>query len=85
VQGGVIAAGFDVVLAMAAGVNGRLGLTRSLTVRYLAPTPLAIPLRYAAGIALEDRRRTTVDGVLLAGDMLVAEATGEFVMPRPPA
>ena len=79
VHGGQIAAGFDAVLAMAGGINGRMGMTRSLSTRFLKPTPLHTELVYEAAIVAREERKTVVHGVLRAGDVVTAEGTGEFV------
>ena len=79
VHGGQIAAGFDAVLAMAGGINGRMGMTRSLSTRFLKPTPLHAELVYEAAIMSREARKTVVHGVLRAGDVVTAEGTGEFV------
>ena len=80
VHGGHIAAAFDVVLGFAAGAAGSPGLTGSLLVRYLRPTPLHEPLRYEAEIGEQDGKRLTVTGRLLAfEDVVTAEAEGVFV------
>src|SRR4051812_40697271 len=68
-HGGHIAAGFDVILAMTAGVNGAGGLTKSLSIRYRAPTPLHAELTYEGSIGERTDRLTTVNGRLLAGDV----------------
>ena len=83
-HGGHIAAGFDVILAMTAGVNGVGGMTRSLSVRYRKPTPLHAELVYEGAIGESTERLTTVTGKLMACDVVCAEAVGEFAR-RPPA
>ncbi len=40
VHGGVMAAAFDAMVVMTAGINGLGGLTRSLAIRYRKPAPL---------------------------------------------
>ncbi len=75
--GGYIAAGFDAALLMTAGINGVGGPTRSLAVRYRRPTPLHVPLRYEGRIGRMEERWVVVEGSLMAGDTVCAEATGE--------
>jgi len=80
VHGGHIAAGFDVVLGFAAGAAGAPGVTGSLAIQYLRPTPLFEPLRYEAEVAAQDGKHMTVRGRLLAfEDIVTAEAEGVFV------
>jgi hypothetical protein len=75
--GGYIAAGFDAALLMTAGINGVGGPTRSLAVRYRRPTPLHVPLRYQGRISRMEERWVVVEGTLMAGDTVCAEATAE--------
>jgi hypothetical protein len=77
VYGGYIAAGFDAILLMTAGINGVGGPTRSLAVRYRRPTPLNVPLRYEGRLGRMEERWAVVEGRLMAGDTVCAEATGE--------
>jgi hypothetical protein len=76
--GGYIAAGFDAILLMTAGVNGQAGPTKSLSVRYRAPTPTNTPLRYEAEMQAEEPRHSVVTGRLMAGDLLCAEGRAEI-------
>jgi acyl-coenzyme A thioesterase PaaI-like protein len=80
VHGGVIAACFDQVLNVANLLAGVPGPTRSLEVRYLKPTPLGVGVVFEAGPPLVDGRQVRTTGVLRAGDAVVAEATGVFVI-----
>jgi acyl-CoA thioesterase FadM len=75
--GGYIAAGFDAALLMTAGINGVGGPTRSLAVRYRRPTPLHVPLRYQGRIGRMEERWVVVEGSLMAGDTVCAQATAE--------
>jgi acyl-coenzyme A thioesterase PaaI-like protein len=74
--GGYIAAGFDAVLLMTAGINGLAGPTKELSVSYRAPTPLNTPLRYEAAVESAEDRRAVVRGRLVAGDLVCAEGRG---------
>lgn len=76
--GGYIAAGFDAILLMTAGVNGQAGPTKSLSVRYRAPTPTNTPLRYEAEMQAEEPRHSVVTGRLMAGELLCAEGRAEI-------
>jgi len=75
--GGYIAAGFDAALLMTAGINGVGGPTRSLAVRYRRPAPLQVPLHYEGRISRMEERWVVVEGSLMAGDTVCAEATAE--------
>jgi hypothetical protein len=76
--GGYIAAGFDAILLMTAGVNGQAGPTKSLSVRYRAPTPINAPLRYEARMEEPEARHGVVTGRLMAGDLVCAEGRAEI-------
>jgi hypothetical protein len=66
--GGYLAAGFDAILLMTAGVNGLGGPTKSLSVRYRRPTPLHTPLRYVGEIESVEERVVRVRGALIGED-----------------
>jgi acyl-coenzyme A thioesterase PaaI-like protein len=78
VYGGFIAAAFDGMLGRAVINAGHLGVTRSLTVRYLRPTPLRTTLRLEATVSRLQGRNVEVTGRLWAADTLTCEAEGVF-------
>lgn len=81
VHGGVLAAAFDLVLALAATrSSGRRGWTGTLTVRYRAPTPLRTPLRYTAEAEPAKGRTVRAHARVAAGDVVTAEAEVVFVL-----
>jgi uncharacterized protein (TIGR00369 family) len=82
VHGGVCAAILDSLLGAAAAAGHRPGMTAKLTLSYLRPTPLGVPLVAEAWITGVDRRITLVEGRILndRGELTV-EATGEFSLP----
>jgi hypothetical protein len=83
VHGGIVAACFDEVLAVAqrdAGVNG---LTTELTVRYRAPIRIDADLTFTAWIESDDGRRATGRAASTADGPLAATATATFVRPKP--
>ena len=76
--GGYLAAGFDAILLMTAGINGLAGPTKSLAVHYRRPTPLHAPLRYVGEIDGVEDRVVRIRGALLDGDDTVyVEAVAE--------
>jgi acyl-coenzyme A thioesterase PaaI-like protein len=77
VHGGHIAAGFDSMVVMTAGINGLAGLTRSLTIRYRRPAPLGVPLSYEGQVDSTTDKSTTVRVVLRHDDAICAECTGD--------
>jgi acyl-coenzyme A thioesterase PaaI-like protein len=80
VHGGVIAACFDQVLNVANLMAGVPGPTKSLEVRYRKPTPVRVPLVFEANPPAVEGNRVTTTGVLRAGETVVAEATGIFIV-----
>ena len=88
--GGYLAAGFDAILLMTAGINGHGGPTKSLTVRYRRPTPLHTPLRYVGEVEAVEERVTRVTGRLEdgAGTVYVegeAEVSRKPIAPTTPS
>ncbi|MGE5285943.1 MAG: PaaI family thioesterase [Micromonosporaceae bacterium] len=82
VHGGVCAAILDSLLGSAAAAGNRPGMTARLTLSYLRPTPLGVPLVAEARIRGVERRTTIVDGRMLnERGQLTVEATGEFSLP----
>jgi acyl-coenzyme A thioesterase PaaI-like protein len=80
VHGGMIAAGFDMVLGATAALSGQAFFTGTLTVRYRAATPLHVPLRYEGRLDRVVGRRIHASGRLLDGDALTADAEGVFII-----
>lgn len=90
VHGGFVAAIFDQFLGMAQLAGGQPGMTGSLTVRYLRPTPLNTDLTLFATLDRTEGRKTFIRGEIRAGETVTATAEGLFVrpsrgMPLPPA
>jgi acyl-coenzyme A thioesterase PaaI-like protein len=82
VHGGAIAAAFDQVLGMANLVSGHPGMTGTLTIRYVSPTPTDTEIRFEAEAGEKDGRKSFVTGRCYAGDTLTAEAEATFIMLR---
>ncbi|MDG2335595.1 MAG: PaaI family thioesterase [Myxococcota bacterium] len=83
VHGGFVAAVFDEALGMACVFSSMPGMTGEITVRYLKPTPLEVPLRLEARFDRQDGRKIYNSGELYAGDLLVAKSHGVFIsIPR---
>jgi len=79
VHGGIVAAGFDMVLGAAASMAKRPGLTGTLSVRYRKAMPLHREIRYEGWIDSVEARKTLVAGHATADGELVAEGHGIFV------
>jgi acyl-coenzyme A thioesterase PaaI-like protein len=82
VHGGMIAAGFDMVLGAAAALTGQGFFTGTLAIRYRAATPLDIPVRYESTLDRVVDRRIHTSGCLYSGEELTADAKGVFIMVR---
>jgi acyl-coenzyme A thioesterase PaaI-like protein len=78
VYGGFVAAAFDGMLGRAVISAGHLGVTRSLEVRYLRPTPLHKELRIESVAGTRTGQRVPVSGRLWDGDVLTCEAEAVF-------
>ena len=79
VHGAVIAGIFDQILGLANLASGNVGMTGTLTVRYLRPTPLHMDLVFEGKTESVEGRKIFVLGTLRAGDATTAEAEGIFV------
>ena len=86
VQGGFIAAAFDLLLGQAIARRGGRGVTASLNVNYRVPTPIGEPLQYRAQLERIEGRKAFARAQLIkrADGTVTAEADGLFVAPRQP-
>jgi acyl-coenzyme A thioesterase PaaI-like protein len=78
-HGGYVASAFDLVLASAAAVTGRICMTASLTVQYRRATPLDTELVFEAWPERTEGRVVHTAATCTAGGVVTAEATGVFV------
>ncbi len=74
VQGGMVAACFDQLLAYAVMTRGLTGPTTSLTVTFLKRTPINEPLRFEAWVDTVEGERFSARGSCFYGDLKVSEA-----------
>ncbi|MEM9255065.1 MAG: PaaI family thioesterase [Pseudomonadota bacterium] len=79
VHGGVIAAVFDEVLAMANVVSGKAGFTGTLTIRYHSTTPLNTTVELFGENTRQDGRKQIARGEMRANGKLTASAEGLFI------
>ncbi|MFK7974821.1 MAG: PaaI family thioesterase [Halioglobus sp.] len=79
VHGGIIAAVFDEVLAMANVISGTAGFTGTLTIRYHATTPLNTPIELYGINVRRDGRKQVCKGEMRVGGKLTASAEGLFI------
>jgi acyl-coenzyme A thioesterase PaaI-like protein len=84
VHGGFVAAAFDMVVSSTATRVLGQAVTRSLSIRYLRPTPLGELLTFSAEVgAVEGRLAPVVARCRLASGRLTAKADGQFAsVPR---
>lgn len=83
VYGGFIAAVFDGMLGRAVISAGHLGVTRSLSVRFLKPTPLLRELTVESTAGPRVGRDVPVNGRLMEGDTVTCEAEAIFTCVDP--
>jgi acyl-coenzyme A thioesterase PaaI-like protein len=70
----VVAALFDDVTAYLARLHGEAWLAGELTVRYLRPTPVGVPIALRARVAGRTGRRVFTEATATAGGTLIATA-----------
>ncbi len=78
-HGGYIAAVFDILLGGANAFSENPGFTGTLSIRYMAPTPLHQELKLTATLIKTQGRKTHAVGKMMYGDIVTAEATGIFI------
>jgi acyl-coenzyme A thioesterase PaaI-like protein len=74
VQGGMVAAVFDQLLAYSIMVEGVVGPTAWIKVNYLKPTPINQPLRFEAAVDSIDGKKYRVRGSCYLGDEKISDA-----------
>jgi acyl-coenzyme A thioesterase PaaI-like protein len=79
VHGGIIAASFDEVLGMVQSVSGAPGMTGTLAIRYLKPTPLHHEVYFTGRVDRREGRQIYTSGTLTFEDTLCATAEGLFI------
>jgi len=84
VHGGFIAACFDDVLGLVQAVSEEVAVTGTLSVRYVAPTPLHAEVRFVGEAVGRSGRKVTTHGELWVGEgdgaVRTAEAEGIFII-----
>jgi acyl-coenzyme A thioesterase PaaI-like protein len=84
VHGGWISALFDQIVAVAAArAATQPALTGTLTIRFLAPTPIGEELTLEANAATRGERTVHASATLRARGEVTAEAEAVLVVPRP--
>ena len=84
VYGGVIATAFDGMAIFAAVLAGHRGVTGSLEVHFVRPTPIGVEVTYESEVTRVEGRKAFVSGRLFdSEDVLCVEATGVIVSVGP--
>jgi acyl-coenzyme A thioesterase PaaI-like protein len=83
VHGGFVAAGFDIVVVQGAKLSGRAGPTGTLSVRFLAPTPIGVDLRYEAHFDRAEGRKLFAVGTLRRRDDGTPTAEAQAIVIAP--
>jgi acyl-coenzyme A thioesterase PaaI-like protein len=83
VHGGWVALTFDEILGMANIASGHPGMTGTLKIRYLAPTPLHQPVELEGWTERVEGRRIVAKGRMTVAGTVTAEAEGLFVQIDP--
>jgi acyl-coenzyme A thioesterase PaaI-like protein len=79
VHGGYVAAMFDELLGGAQSLSGHAGMTGTLTIRYLRPTPLHTELQLEATVDRVEGRKIFCKGTCHVDGEKVSEAEGIFI------
>jgi acyl-coenzyme A thioesterase PaaI-like protein len=79
VHGGIIAAVFDEILAMANVISGRAGFTGTLTIKYHDKTPLNTPIELRGMNVRQDGRKQISRGEMRVNGKVTATAEGLFI------
>ncbi len=84
-HGGVVAALFDDVYGFVLTINAQPAFTGQLQVRYLAGTPIGVPLECRVRMTGQEGRKILMEGELTAGSTLVATSSAIFIAIDPEA
>jgi acyl-coenzyme A thioesterase PaaI-like protein len=79
VHGGIIAAVFDEILAMANVISGQAGFTGTLTIKYHNKTPLNTPIELWGMNVRKDGRKMVCRGEMRVDGKVTAAAEGLFI------
>jgi hypothetical protein len=74
VQGGMVTALYDQLLAYAVMLEGLTGPTLSIRVKFLKPTPINEPLRFEACVDSIEGKKYSVQGCCYRGEEKITEA-----------
>ena len=79
IHGGFVAAVFDQFLGVAQKITNQPGVTGTLTVRYIKPTPLNTDIKLVGWVKSVEGRKNILVGEMWAGDVLTATCEGLFI------
>lgn len=79
IHGGFVAAVFDQFLGVAQKITGQPGVTGTLTIRYIKPTPLCTDIKLIGRVKSVEGRKNILVGEMWAGDVLTATCEGLFI------
>ncbi len=79
VQGGMVSALYDQLLAFAVMIHGKTGPSVSLEVKFLKRTPIEEPLRFEAWVEEIEDDRYRARGICSLGDTQISEAEGLII------
>lgn len=82
IHGGYVAAIFDQFMGMAQIIGKQPGMTGTLKVRYLRPSPLNTELQLEAWLDRVERRKTIISAEIRNGDSVTATCEALFIRPR---
>ena len=82
VHGGYVAAIFDQFMGMAQIIGKQPGMTGTLNVRYLRPTPLNTELQLAAWLERLEGRKTIIKAEMRNGATVTASCEALFIRPK---
>lgn len=79
VHGGVLALLLDYALAWAAAVVAKPTMTGTMTLNFLRPTPLDVPLLVDARVVGSEGRKISVEGTISVDGEVTVSSTGVFI------
>ena len=82
IHGGFVAAIFDQFMGMAQMLGKQPGMTGTLSVRYLRPTPLNVDLSLEAWLERVEGRKTIIAAAMRNGDTVTATCEALFIRPK---
>lgn len=82
IHGGYVAAIFDQFMGMAQIIGKQPGMTGTLRVRYLRPSPLNVELKLTAWLERVEGRKTVIKAEMTNGETITASCEALFIRPQ---